>query len=119
MPRTIVLDTFPVSAVGQPRNTPPRQSDRCRDWVFACRAAGNRVVVPALAYYEALRELERRGAAAQIVRLRAFCFALPDRFLPVTVADVELAAQLWGQARNQGTPTADPNALDGDLFIAA
>jgi hypothetical protein len=84
-----------------------------------CIAAVNRVLAPAIAYYEALRELERLGATGQIGRLRAFCHAVPDRYLPLTNADLDLAAKLWAQARNAGTPTAGVEALDGDVILAA
>ena len=94
-------------------------SETCYQWILDCAAAGNRVVIPAVCYYEALREMERRNAKSKIARLRQFCFSEPNRFLPLTTADLELAAQLWAQARNQGLPTASPAALDVDVILAA
>jgi len=32
---------------------------------------------------------------------------------------LRLASNLWAQARNAGTPTADPKELDCDVMIAA
>jgi predicted nucleic acid-binding protein len=75
-------------------------------------------MVPAIAYYEALRELELRAATAQIKRLKAFCLH-PDRFMPLTTRHLETAAQLWATARKSGTPTADPHSLDADVILAA
>src|SRR5207247_11144430 len=84
-----------------------------------CIRSGMRMVAPAIAYYEALRELERLSAIAQIARLRAFCQAVPDRYLSMTDADLDLAALHWAQARNAGTPTSSADALDGDVILAA
>ena len=119
MARTIVLDSFPLSCVGKSRSEPPTLTDRCRQWVVDCISAGHSVRVPALAYYETLRELERLGATAQISRLRAFCFSEPGRFLPLETAHLEAAAKLWAEARNAGLATADQSAIDGDALIAA
>lgn len=122
MPRVIVLDTFPLSSTGKrepPFGVTSTVLDYCHRWVQECVAAGNRVVAPAISYYETLRELERLNATRQIARLRAFCHAAPDRYLPITDADLELAAKMWGQARNAGIPTAGADALDGDVILAA
>jgi predicted nucleic acid-binding protein len=122
VPRVIVLDTFPLSSTGKldpPNGIPATTLDQCRRWIRDCVAAGNRVVAPAISYYEALRELERLNATRQIARLRAFCRADPDRYLPVTDAHLEYAAKLWAQARQAGTPTASVDALDGDAILAA
>lgn len=65
MPLLIVLDTFPASS------TAKREPDvgeawtvlnHCHQWVKDCVAAGHRIVVPAISYYEAVRELERLNA---------------------------------------------------------
>lgn len=122
MPRVIILDTFPLSSTAKrepPSGTAGTVSDDCRQWVQDCVRAGNRVLAPAITYYETLRELERLGASSQVGRLRAFCYAVPGRYLPLTDADINLAARLWARARNAGTPTASPEALDGDVILAA
>lgn len=115
----IVLDTFPTSSVSKrPGKTQPTVSDQCHQWIGNCQAAGHRILVPAISYYEVLRELEQRQATSQIDRLKAFCLQ-PQRFLPVTTDHLETAAQLWGRARRDGWPTADAQALDGDVILAA
>ncbi len=122
MPRVLILDTFPLSSTAErepPPGVAPTTLDLCHRWILDCVAAGNRVVAPAISYYEALRELERLHATGQIARLRAFCHTVPNRYLSLTDEDLELAAKLWGRARNAGTPTARADALDGDVILAA
>ena len=55
------------------------------------RATGATILVPAMAYYEVLREIERRTAINQRHRLKQYCFQ-PDRFMPLTTAQLDLAA---------------------------
>ena len=43
MPRTIVLNSYPVSSLGKIRGTPPTLTSQCRQWVMDCVAAGNSV----------------------------------------------------------------------------
>lgn len=119
MPRSIILDTFPVSCIGKPRQDTQKTTDICRDWVFACVQAGNPVYIPEIAYYEALRELERTGSVAQIARLKAFSAALPERYILLTTKQIEHAAKLWAQARNSGQQTASRDSLDGDMLLVA
>lgn len=114
----IILDTFPASSVAKRPGASPSLSDRCRRWVEDCESAGHAVLVPAICYYEARRELELRRAATQMARLRAFCL-IPNRFIPLTTAHLELAARLWGDVRREGLPTAASQALDGDAILAA
>ena len=75
-------------------------------------------MVPAISYYEVLREPEQRQATSQIARLKTFSLQ-PKRFLALTSVHLETAAQLWGESRRAGLPTADPQALDGDVILAA
>jgi hypothetical protein len=116
--RVIFLDTFPVSTLGKSPSNPPTLTDHCRQWVMNCVAAGRSVLIPSIAYYEALRELELRGATGQIARLRSFCLQR-QHFIPMTTEHLEAAARMWAQIRLAGQPTADPQALDGDVILAA
>lgn len=108
MTRLIILDSFPLSCMGKNQSTPLSLTDQCRQWVIDCIAARHRIAIPAIVYYETLRELERLNATAQIMRLKAFCFFEPERFIPLETIHLEVAAKLWAQSRNSGIPTADP-----------
>ncbi len=114
----IILDTFPTSSTGKLSGKTLTLLDQCQQWIEACETAGHRILIPAISYYEALREMEMRRATGQIIRLKTFCLA-KKRFIPLTTTHLELAAQLWGQTRRAGQPTADPQALDGDVILAA
>ena len=95
------------------------EADACRGWIAECLRARDRILVPAIANYEVRRELVRAGKTAGIARLDAFIDAEPDRYIVLTDAALRLAAQLWAKARQQGSPTADQKALDGDVILAA
>jgi hypothetical protein len=121
-PAVIALDTYPLSATSHRVFGKPRSSDAttlCQAWVERCVAAGHRIVVPAIAYYEVLREMERRGALGRIARMHGFAHGYHDRYLPITNSDLILAAKFWAQARNSGTPNASVDALDADAILAA
>ncbi|MCC6442323.1 MAG: nuclease [Armatimonadetes bacterium] len=77
------------------------------------------IFVPAIAYYEVRRELERLQNAAGIARLDAFCAVVPGRYVPLSDQALHLACRLWADARNAGAPTADPKELDCDVLIAS
>lgn len=116
MALTIVLDTSPLSTVTKRQGV--AEADACRQWVADCRRAGHLIVSPAIAYYEVARELERMGNTAGILRLDIFC-SVPGCYLPFTDTALHLAVKLWAQARNAGTPPADPKELDCDVLIAS
>jgi hypothetical protein len=40
-------------------------------------------------------------------------------YAPITTDVMQLAADLWAQARRRGTPAASPDALDGDVILSA
>jgi hypothetical protein len=119
--RYIVLDAFPLSNCVISVNAAQTQltvSESCRQWLTNCERGGASILVPAIVYYEELRELERRQAFKKIDRMKEYCFQ-PDRFVPLTIAHLESAAKLWGQMRRSGRKSADDKALDGDVILSA
>jgi predicted nucleic acid-binding protein len=93
------------------------QSTACLRWVQKSLAMGSRIVVPEIADYEVRRELLRAGRQAGLTRLDELTRALD--YLPITTEAMKLAAELWARTRQQGKPTADNRALDGDVILAA
>ena len=64
--------------------------------------SGQRVIIPAIVYYELKRELLRAGKNFSIARLDAFASTTPGRYLPLSDEALQLAAELWAKARQQG-----------------
>ena len=122
MSRIIILDSGPLSnsVVRPPRpNKIPTPSQLCGEWIRECELAGCTLFVPAIAYYESLREIERRRATSQRERLRDFVFDVPDRLIPLSTEILEDAASLWGEVRRAGRPTSANASLDADLILVA
>jgi len=112
---TVLLDTGPLGLATNPRRS--RQSIACAQWVQALVGHGSRVIMPEIADYEVRRELLRANKTRGLARLDALADLL--EYLPLTTAAMRQAAIFWAQARQQGRPTADDKALDGDVILAA
>src|SRR5262245_6605746 len=115
MNQVILLDAGPLGIVTKRRGVP--EAEACRAWVARCLRQGTRIFVPAIAYYEVCRELQRMRNATGLARVEAFCNAVPGRYLPLsdTATALRLGCRLWAQARHAGTPTAAPRELDCDV----
>ena len=111
----MLLDAGPLGLVTNPRRS--LQSVACAQWLQALAARGGRVIVPEIADYEVRRELLRANKREGLARLDALVGLL--EYLPLTTAAMRQAALFWAQARQQGQPTADDKALDGDVILAA
>ena len=118
--RYLVLDSYPLSnaAIAPARSGTPNHSQQCQQWMDDCEAAGKILLVPAIAYYESVRDMFQRRATAQIARFQKYCFD-PARHIPLNADHLTEAAKLWGALRRSGVPTSDPKALDGDAILAA
>ena len=110
--KVVLPDT---SVLGQ--LTHPKHSKQLLPWLR--RLARNRVEVriPEVADYELRRELIRAGSQQSLRNLEDL--GAKFGYLPITTTVMRRAAVLWATARNQGTPTADPKELDGDVILAA
>jgi predicted nucleic acid-binding protein len=113
--RVIVLDAGPLGLLVRSRQVPI--AAQCAQWLRELLAGGERVVVPAIAEYEVRRELVRLRASGALRRLDALVHGM--EYLELTTPVMRRAAQLWGDLRRSGRPTADPHALDGDVILAA
>ena len=89
----------------------------CQDWFYYLLSRSALVVTSAICNYEVKRELIRRKKVPELDNLNQLK-ALID-FLPVDESTLELAAELWAEARNKGLPTADDLSLDADVIICA
>lgn len=118
MSRVVVFDSGVLGLVTKP-NKKTVEDRAAAQWAMDLLAAGNQIVVPAIADYEVRRELVRISSTRGLAALDAWNAGEPGRFLDLSNADLRLACQLWAQARNAGTPTADPKELDGDVIISA
>ncbi len=115
MSRIIILDSGPLGMVTNPQAKPPYLE--CQLWLGSLLQNGEMVILPEIADYEVRRELIRAGKERGIRKLDLFKNVLTYR--PLTTEVMLLAAQLWADARRRGRPTAEPNALDGDVILAA
>jgi hypothetical protein len=117
MAEIVLLDSSPLGlACGNPRRS---QTLQCLSWLDGLLARGVVVFVPEVADYEVRRELIRIGATPSLARLDASVTSHGLKFAPITTPQVRQAALLWADARYRGLPTAPPDALDADVFLAA
>jgi predicted nucleic acid-binding protein len=97
--------------------TSSTEVQECKVWLNSLMRRGEIIILPEIADYEVRRELIRAGKLAGIKRLDELKSQIPYR--PLTTEVMLLAAQLWADARKRGKPTAEANALDGDVILAA
>lgn len=113
--RYVFLDTTPLALYAKNASLP--LVIQCKQWIIGLQAAGVRIIVPELADYEARREMLRKNAAAQLAQLDQLIEQ--TEYLPIDTDAMREAARLWAVARQGGYATASPDALDGDMIIAA
>jgi hypothetical protein len=63
--------------------------------------------------------LTRIGASGSLHRLDSLVATGQMTYAPITTAGRREAALFWADARQRGLPRASPDALDGDVILAA
>ena len=116
MSQFIFLDSGPLGLITHPRQT--AEVTAIAEWLARMLKSGNRVLVPAIIYYELKRELLRAKKPFSVGRLDVFSRA-SNRYIPLTDEALRLSAELWAKARQEGRPTADSKELDIDVILAA
>lgn len=120
MPRVIALDTSPT---GLACNDPAKDKVKpFHNWMAQCLADGRtRIILPEIADYEERRKLlTLPDGLASIRRLDELVRpGGPLIYLPINTATMRRAADLWAKAKLGGYSTASPDALDGDVIVAA
>ncbi len=107
----LLLDTAVLGEVCH-----PRKYDDVRAWL-ARTIVHHDVLISEVADYELRRELLRIGSHRSLHRLDELTRELT--YIPMATSTWRAAAKLWATLRRAGTVTAAPNALDGDVLIAA
>lgn len=115
MPRRIyLLDTGPLGHIVHPQAT--TRYAPLLAWYEQTLRDGGSVRVPAITDYELRRNLLLEGLEPSLARLDTLCQHL---YLPLDAPTWNCAAHLWAQVRRVHRPTAPPDALDGDVILAA
>jgi predicted nucleic acid-binding protein len=111
----VLLDAGPLGMLSNPRASSTNRE--CYEWMENLILQDVQVLVSEIADYEIRRELLRADKRQGIERLNL----LKDNigYLPITTPIMLKAAELWAEARRGGRPTADPQALDCDVILAA
>src|SRR5579862_3908706 len=86
----------------------------CTRWLRDCVAAGSDICVPEIADYELRRELLRTNSTNALRKLDQLVQEI-TRYVPLTTEAMRRAAIYWARVRNEGKPTAPPEALDADI----
>lgn len=118
----LLLDT---GILGQLCHPSKRVNRPVCDWLalrLARATHDDEICVPEITFYELRRKLVhllRKGqeTTRSLDRLDRLCEHLV--FLPITSEVIRAATELWADARVGGFPTADDQALDGDVILAA
>jgi predicted nucleic acid-binding protein len=116
MTTIFLLDASILGAVANPK-TNNLNVRECQSWFDRCLEKSQIFVLPEIADYEIRRELIRANKVNRIKRLDRLKSIL--QYQPIDTQTMLIAAQLWAESMQRGTPTCDPRELDGDVILSA
>jgi predicted nucleic acid-binding protein len=111
----VLLDSGSLGMITNPNSKPLNLE--CQLWMRKLLLKGYQVILPEIADYEIRRELIRANRQLGIQRLDEWKEGL--EYSPLTTQTMLKAAEFWAESRQAGKPTASPDALDGDVILAA
>ena len=114
MSQSVLLDSGPLGQICHPD---PSRHTEIKAWFDLLLAQGIPVFIPAIADFEVRRSLILAKRARSLSRLDAL--QARAELLPITAADLRLAARLWAMARERGRSVGDPKELNADVILAA
>lgn len=98
-------------------NSKVKEVINCQNWFYYLLSRSALVVTSVICNYEVRRELVRRKNIKELNNLNQLK-SLID-LLNIDEPTLDLAAELWAEARSKGLPTADNLSLDADAIICA
>ena len=111
----VLLDSGPLGILSNPNSSP--ENLECLYWAERLTDKGYGLIVPEIADYEVRRELLQADKQEGLRRLDTL--KAKFQYLPLTTKTMLKAAEFWAESRKAGKPTASPDALDGDVILAA
>lgn len=115
MTKAVFLDTGILGVITHPRADD--EAKQCNAWLLGLLNAGVRICVAEVCDYELRRAYLHRNATSQLRRLDRLNATVS--YVPIDTKMMNRAAELWAEARRNGTPTADDKELDCDVILAA
>lgn len=116
----VILDSGVLSLLASPikDNSEIESTEiyQCTEWLYSLLAKGVYVVTSEICDYEVRREF---------IRIKSEGLKTLDElrdifdFLPIQTNIMKKAAELWAEARQNHTPTADDKNIDADMIILA
>ncbi len=107
-----MLDSGPLGRIAH-----PKPNTDFIEWLKGLLQRGEEFIVPEIADYEVRRSFLLNDLSISLKKLDALKHTMT--YLPIDTDTMLKAAELWAQARKKGRSTADPQALDGDVILAA